>query len=346
MIIVKVYEHYWSTEVKHQQYLKQEVLISDDLASFWEAKFQIEWYDISKYNKVEIYEAWNPDVLKFKWFVKTVNKIATILNERVDVVCRSAKWLLQDRGALVGEEEIWTDVWLIVSRMMDRRNTLGDLREYQIDYSWWINMSYQLWASCSWIIQEIADQLDAYWTVRDNKIVISPLIWEDKTYWSWEVEIFFDTTSASNVKEVSEVQSDNRSNVVIWVNPDGSRTLAQEVTDYPYWLKVENFKVWDLWIKTAALLEKENVNKRTIKVVLDESNGFHLNIWDKVKLKIEWLVNISDYTWDVFVIKKTLTYKFWKAYEVVEVWEAVSTESTLSSLIESMNTKIDKLRVD
>jgi hypothetical protein len=140
MIVIKVYSNYRSNTVVYQQYLKQQIEIKDDLWAFSVAKFTMDSYRLQKYNKVEIYEAWTPDVLKFKWYVQDINKRATILREECEVVCRDAKGLLQNRWALYGFAEVSTPMPTVISNMMDWRNVFGDNWEYQIDYTTPIDM--------------------------------------------------------------------------------------------------------------------------------------------------------------------------------------------------------------
>jgi hypothetical protein len=178
----------------------------------------------------------------------------------------------------------------------------------------------------------------------DNKIVVSPLIGVDRTSWSWSVSLFFDWTSASNVKEVAETQSENRANVAIWISNDWSKLMVYDNEDYPYWLVIDNFQSGDLSVKTNSLLDRNNVDKRNISVLLDETKNMTVNVWDKLNLRIEGLNTIDDFIWSVFVVGKTTTYKYGKKYEIVEVGNSSSETWTLSSLIKNMNDKIDKIR--
>lgn len=344
MIVVRVYKNYWSDVVIHQQYLTDDIEIKDDLLSFSTATFKIDNYRIQKYNKVEIYEVWTPDKLKFKWVVKSITKTASALSEESELVCWDWKGLLQDRWPLYWYEEISTPLNTVVSRMMNLWNWLWDQWTYQIDYTDPIDMEYQLWTTCYNIIQELADQVGAFWTVKDGTIVMSEIIGQDKTFGSNTVSLFFDKSIASNVKNVYEEQGENRANIAIGIANDWAKLMKYQPEDYPYWVVIENFQTWDLEKKTLSLLEKNNIDKRSIGVELDENIDYNVSVWDKVNLTIEWLKTIDDFSWAVFVTSKTTTYKYGKRYEVIEVGNARTETGTLSSLIKMLNDKIDKIR--
>lgn len=233
---------------------------------------------------------------------------------------------------------------IVISKMMDHWNQLWDKWTYQIDYNTPIDMEYQLWTTCYNIIQELADQVGWYWVVRDWRIVVSPLVWQDKTIGSNEVKLFFDWTSASNVREVFETQSEWRANVAIGIGNDWGKLMVYDLEEYPYWVVIDNFQTWQLTEKTNSLLDRNNVDKRSIGVVLDEWKHYNVNVWDKVKLQVENMKTIEDFIWEVFVLSKNTVYKFGKKYESIEVWNAYATTWTLFNLIKSMNDKIDKIR--
>ena len=341
MIVIKVYENYWSNVVLFQTYLKQSVEIKYDLASFWVATFTLEDYIVHRNNKIEIYEAWSPDVLVFKWFVSNVEKTATVLSEKCVVTCWDGKWLLQERWPLYGYENVSTPLNTVVSDMMLLWNAMWDNWKYQIDYSDPIDMTYDLGTTCYNIIDELANQVWGYWTVKDDTIVMSPIIWEDKTN---TVEFFFDWTNASNVKQIVETQADARHNVAIGIGNDWGKLMVYNQRPYPYWVVIENFQTWDLEAKTNALLDKEDVDKRLLSVELDPNKDFNVNIWDKVRLRIENCKTIEDYNWEVFVVNKDVTYKFWKRYVAISLSDSTSTTATLAGLIRDINSKVDKIR--
>lgn len=344
MIVIKVYENYWSNVVLFQTYLKQSVEIKYDLSSFWVATFTIEDYIVHRNNKIEIYEAWSPDVLVFKWFVSNVEKTATVLSEKCVVTCWDAKWLLQERWPLYAYEEVSTPMPTVISNMMMLWNAMGDEWEYQVDYNDPIDMTYDLGTTCYNILDELANQVWGFWTVKDKKIVISPIIWEDKTSWSNTVEFFFDWTNASNVKQIVETQSDARHNVAIGIGNDWWKLMVYTQEPYPYWVVIENFQTGDLEEKTNALLDKENVDKRTLSVELDTTKQYNVNVGDRVLLRVEWLKTIEEFNWPILVTNKLTTYKFWKKYETVELGSVASTINTLAGLIKSINDKVDKIR--
>ncbi|HPC34026.1 MAG TPA: hypothetical protein PLP73_00010 [Candidatus Absconditabacterales bacterium] len=344
IVLIKVYSNYWSDVVIHQQYLKQEVEIIDDLGSFAIAKFTLREFKLQKYNKVEIYEAGNPDRLIFKGYVEDIKKTATILDEVGEVVCWDGKGLLQRRGPLYGYNEVSTPMNIVVSKMMDHRNEIGDNWVYQVDYSTPIDMEYDLGTTCYNILQELADQVQGYWTVKDNKIIISTMVGEDKTMGSNEIKLFFDGTNASNVKEVIETQTENRANVAIGIGNDGGKLMVYDLEDYPYGVVIDNFQTGQLTEKTNSLLDRNNVDKRSIGVVLDENMNYNVNIGDKVNLQVEGLKTIEDFVGEVFVLRKTITYRFGKKYEVVEVGNSSAVVGDLSSLIKNINDKVDKIR--
>jgi hypothetical protein len=167
------------------------------------------------------------------------------------------------------------------------------------------------------------------------------LIGQDKTQ---TMQFFFDWTSASNIKQITETQSEGRANVAIGIANDWAKLMVYEAEDYPYWVVIENFQTWDIEDKTNALLTKNNVDKRTLQVELDTDKTYDVEVWDKVTLRIEWLKTIEDFNWEVFVTSKTTTYKFGKKYETVELGNIATTTNTLAWLIKKINDKVDKIR--
>lgn len=341
MIVIKVYDNYWSDNVIFQEYLKQGVEIKNDLASFDVATFTIQDYMLHRNNKVEIYEAGSPDKLIFRWYVADIEKKATILSEACTVTCWDGKWLLQERWVLYWFEAVSTPLNIVVEDMMNLRNALWDHWTYQVDYSDPIDMTADLGSTCYNIIDELANQVSGYRTVSEGKIIVSPLIGQDKTQ---TMQFFFDGTSASNIKQITETQSEARANVAIGIANDGWKLMVYDAEDYPYWVVIENFQTWDLEEKTNALLNKNNVDKRALQVELDTTKSYDVQVWDKVTLKIEWLKTIENYNWEVLVTSKTTTYKFGKKYEVVELSNVATTTSTLAGLIKKINDKVDKIR--
>ena len=341
MIVIKVYDNYWSDNVIFQEYLKQGVEIKTDLASFGVATFTIEDYMLHRNNKVEIYEAGSPDKLIFRWYVSDIEKKATILSEACTVTCWDGKWLLQERWVLYGFEAVSTPLNTVVEDMMNLWNAFWDHWTYQVDYSDPIDMTADLGSTCYNIIDELANQVGWYWKVDNNKIIVSPLVWQDKTQ---TMQFFFDWTSASNIKQITETQSEGRANVAIGIANDWAKLMVYEAEDYPYWVVIENFQTWDIEDKTNALLTKNNVDKRTLQVELDTDKTYDVEVWDKVTLRIEWLKTIEDFNWEVFVTSKTTTYKFGKKYETVELGNIATTTNTLAWLIKKINDKVDKIR--
>lgn len=344
MIVIKVYDNYWSNVVLFQTYLKQSVEIKYDLSSFWVATFTLENYIVHRNNKIEIYEAWSPDVLVFKWYVSNVEKTATVLSEKCVVTCWDGKGLLQERWPLYGYEEVSTPMPIVVSHMMMLWNAMGDEWEYQVDYNDPIDITYDLGSTCYNILDELANQVWGYWTVKDKKIIISPIIWDDKTSWSNSIEFFFDWTSASNVKQIVETQSEARHNVAIGIGNDWGKLMVYTQEGYPYWVVIENFQTGDLEEKTNALLDRENVDKRTLSVELDPNKDFNVNVGDKVNLRIENCKTIEDYNGTVLVINKEVSYKFWKKYVSISLGNSATTTASLAGLIRDINSKVDKIR--
>lgn len=344
MIVIKVYENYWSNNIIFQEYLKQGVEIKNELGSFDTATFIIQDYMLHRWEKVEIYEAGTPDKLIFRWYVADIEKQATVLMETCTVTCWDWKWLLQERWVLYWFEAVSTPLNTIVEDMMNLWNAMWDHWTYDIDYTTPIDMTADLGSTCYNIIDELANEVWWYWSVDQWKIIISPLIWEDKTFWSNKMEFFFDWTNASNIKEIKETQAESRANVAIWISNDWSKLMVYDQEEVPYWVVIENFQTWDLEEKTAALLNKNNVDKRSLSVELDTNKTYNVNVWDKVILRIEWLRTIEDYNWPVYVVSKTTNYKFWKRYETVELSDVATTSQTLPWLIKKINDKIDKIR--
>lgn len=344
MIVIKIYEHYWSDTIIHQQYITHQVEIKDDLGYFSTATFRLDNYSIDKYNKVEIYEAGTLDILKFKWYVRDVNKRANILNETCEVTCWDGKGLLQERWPLYWYKEVSTPLNIVISNMLSLWNDIGDKRSYDIQYTTPIDIEYQLGSTCYNIIDELANQVGAYWRVRNGQILMADVVGKDKTIGSEQVRLFFDGTTASNVKEVFETQSEDRANVAIGISNEWGKLMLMDLELYPYGVVIENFQSWDLEKKTEALLDKNNVDKRSLWVVLDENRYYGVDVGDKVWLQVEGLKTIKDFSGEAFVLSKTTTYKAGKRYEVVEIGNVPSTSGTLVGLIKGMNDKIDKIR--
>lgn len=344
MLVAKIYENYRSDIIINQFFIKWTVSITEDLADFDVAEFSSTDILLAKYMKVEIYETWNPEILKFKWFIENVSNSVSVLNEISKVTCWGAKWLLQKRGALYWYDEISTPLNIVVSKMLDLWNDEWDNWEYWIDYTDPIDMEYWIWNSIYSLIQELADQVWWFWTVKNNKVIISPLIWEDKTSWGWSVTLFFDKSNNSNIKNILTNTEEDRYNIVVGIDDSWAKLLRKNPRTYSYWMIVETFKTWDIINKTEQLLADSDVETTTINVTLDESANINVNIWDKINVNISWSKLISDINTEMFVLKKLSTYEFGKRYEIISVWEKILKTNTLSWLIKDLWVKINKLR--
>lgn len=339
-LLIKVYENYRSTSESFNFFTTEKVIITKNLDSFDTAEFMSSWYEIVEYNKIEIYEAGNPDILVFKWLVYEPEKDISILKNETRILCRSERAIMDDRKVLVERDKSAT-VSSIVDELLQDYNMEG--RSYNVAFPDTINIEYSVWDEYSRIFDEIALQVWWYRDVQNGVVVMDYLLWSDKSFGSNRVDVLFTKSNGDNVDNVNIKWQSTRANIIIW--DDGNTThIEQNLTEWVvYGVKKERFLPWDLIQKTKKLLEKMNIRQRILNIKLDPNKNINAVVWDKLYVEISNVNDLEDIKWEVLVVKSETIYDNAQKQRQLFVWENVIQWDSLGDLITSIRNDINKI---
>lgn len=307
-LLLKVYEHQFDDTVITQEIINSEVVIEEDIKTFSIATFRMPLIKIEEYNIVEIYEVWNTDKRIFRGYVYEIKPIWRQFGE-VDIVCRGEKAIFNDRCVLSDKNYEDQDIKVILEDLLADYIPYWEDWLLEVDFIKDITLELKEWDDYFGVLDELADQCEAEWTIIDKKVLFKRNIWIDRSTGVNYQEITYNWLfpNNSNIWNIDVIGTATRYNVVIGRWEEKTRYTANWFIDRLYWVKFEDFRDWDLEEKTEKELENSNRNQRVYQVVV-EQNTINANIWDKIRLIVENTNSFYDIDSSVYVISKTTRY--------------------------------------
>ena len=336
-MIAKIYENQFSNTV---------IAIIDDINDFtmdlkinegsrWNLTIPFWDYELKPYNKIEFFEVINwEDILVFSGYIYNVviNLIWYNLEIRDENDLMNKKLVLSDKTYTTQtpwqilnditwdwETETWED-WQVISSVSDTITI--DFKEWDTFYS---------------VLNELSQQLQYNWLVKNQTIYFDEVVSEDKSTWPWFEEIVYnaDDNSETNISDIKLEYYWNISNLIIgWNNVE--KVLYKTTDTRGIIWEYRAFNDWDLTTQTEEYLNLKNkeIFNYSIEVLLDKTN---INLWDKVYLRIENTPNwLLDFESNVIVNNVKLEYKNAKIFKTISVNNSVLKRNLLSSRLENI----------
>lgn len=347
MILAKVYQNLFSTNVIVTEFVESVVKVEEDLANFDVATLEIPFFDwLSEDIKIELHEISNNiDTLIFSWFIFEIrprfDKIGL-----VKITARSQKALMLKRKVLL-PKNYNTTVQDILQDLIDDYNAYWEQWTLDTVYTNIINLELNVWDTYFDVINEIAEQIEAERDIIDSVVVLAWSLGEDKSTWSNYAEIVFNWRypSNNNVKDIELIGQADRSNIVIGIDKNWNRQREVDTSDgVIYGVSVVNFRNGDLVAKTQAELAKRNVDQRTYKVLVEANTVINVNKWDTVRISISDTIDIMDVEGTTTVVKKTTMYDNATKYIDIFVSSFKKADITTTSILNDIQKQIAYLK--
>lgn len=339
-MLIKIYENYWSSNEKFNFLTDEVIKIEQSLDTYDIAELFATWYEITEYNKIEIYETWIPDKLVFKWLVHETKKTISILQNETKILCRSERAIMWKRKVLVSRDKNDTVENIVNELMADYPR---DSWTTSIWFSQTIELEYNVWDDYESLLDEISLQCNGFWDIKDWVLIMNSILGEDKTWWSKKVDVIFTRKHWDNVRSVEIIWQSTKANIIIGEDDDKNTQTAMDISSgYIYGVEKFYFRNGDLAQKTLEMLNRLNIRQRILKVELDENMNVNANIGDKLNLEISNVENVEDIKSEVLVTKKTIEYIFADKVVNIEVWENIIKEDTLWNIIVGIKKELDR----
>jgi hypothetical protein len=339
-ILVKIYDNYRSTIEKSNFFTKEQITISESLDSFDTATLKANWYGITEYNKIEIYEAGIPDVLVFRWLVHETNKTISILKDETIITCRSERNIISTRRAIAARTKIDTVENIVTELLWDYPS---DSFTTGIWFDQVISISYKIGDQYSSIFDEIVLQCKWYWDIKDSVVLMDSMLGTDKTSGSSQISLAFTRTQGDNIKEINIIGQSTRANMVIWEN-SSTRHISQDLSSWiVWWVAKVKFFGWDLVEKTDNVLAKVKIRQRLLNISLDPNKIINAIVWDKLNLEISNVDSIEDISWVVLVTDRSIVYSRGRKKILLSVGTDVIKKDSLWEIILGIKKEVDLL---
>lgn len=353
MIIAKFFDWLWTWNVITQEPIISAVQIVEDLDGFSYATFSmpvIEW--IEEDIIVEIYNVELTDTLLFRWFIYQIKPI----REQfwiMDVTLRSEKAIFYRR---LTDSDVDFSGWQYVAPAIAAFLSLYNdnyWENWTIDCdvpstAWYvIHLETAKWDNYYDIFDEIADQVWAKWRVDNWKVIFRIDFFTDRSTWSLYQEASYDWRypSNANIKWIELIGTAKRANLIIVNDKDWNTHFEDSgYTGVLYWVAFQKLRTGDLEDKALQLLNKLNKLQRTYQVDL-EPNAIKADIGDKIKLRVENTNSLYDFTWDVYVTKKTTTIDKWATQIKYDLWLLNTTVENFDSFVNSIVKRVKLLEI-
>lgn len=307
--IIKIYNSLNDTRPKVTIEDFESLKFQEDLTSFssWSCTTsQIEW--ILKNDIIKIIEVGDTDNIIFNWFIDDLE----VWIEKINITFKDFKWLFQNKKVLSDKSFTNKTPKEIIDNLIADYNSRWDNWICTSDITTTITKQYKIWDNYFDIINEICDFLQIQWIIKNNEIIIKNFVWVDRTLNADFFEFIYNWTDIAE----NNIITINRKttpiyNIIIWIDKDNNKTIKQDNTSITNNWPIANtisVRVWSLEAITQAFLDFYKTEKYyyEIQSSLLEAN---LNIWDKVKVRIEEAGDYLDFEWNAFIIWKETTFE-------------------------------------
>ena len=171
------------------------------------------------------------------------------------------------------------------------------------------------------IFNELSETFLWAWTVKWNEIFFSEIIWEDKTSWSSFTEIIYNKNEPveNNLSDIKVVNYGTISNIIYWTDWTNVSVKTNPISIANFWPLSEyrNFREGNLSDDTQKYLDIKS-EEQLIYDISPDVNAIDVDLWDKIKLRIENVSEYLDIEWDVIVNTKETTFE-WNT-KIIKVW--------------------------
>lgn len=330
MLLVKIYQNQFDTTADIVEYIDWLVTIKDDIKSYSTMTIENILFDgITQFQKIELYEVIdNTDILVFKGYI---NNPQFSINKMV-LECRNEKWLMAKKLCL-SDKTYYLQSWL--SMIQDLLNDLNTAywENWTVSSSivTAISKDFKQWDNLFDIINEIADLLQAQWTVVDEQIIMETFVWEDKTIWPGFTEAIYNGNDnrENNINDAKIESFWTMANIIIWESAWTKYKLEDmsKVSQYGALWEYKTFRDWWLAYQVSQYLLERKEDQKILTVTL-EPFTIDADIGDKIAVRIESVNSYMNFTWNMFVTTKET--KYTNATKVINLWLAEKNIKTVS----------------
>ena len=332
-IVIKKIDQSWAIE--WQRFVDSVVTINKNLWDISSAQFSIPvWLSFGAFDRIKIFEVLNEDIEVFDWFVYNESTSIRVPDTEKNVFLRERKALFDNKVVLSPlseqtkpikerfEAALWPYVstyweqWVVSTSITKSLSTEMKSRDNLFDF-----------------FDSLCDEIGVYWTVVWNEIIISDILWVDRTQDNSQyIGIYYNWKAVNNtVKSIEVINQATKANLVYWYN-DNFTAVAVWVS---WWEQVlvstkqfRNCSMVALQEKTDNYLLEKNQPQQIIDVLLDDAAKLYnwtateeAEVWDKIQLRVENVDWIIDQDIELLVIEtstiydqadRTRVYKLWK----------------------------------
>lgn len=316
-LVLKVYDINWDISTQIQDIF--EATIDYDINNFASCSLKIpviEW--LTKYSKIELYEVNWEDTLIFAGYIYDL--IVSV--EEIELLGRSTKELMNKK--LVLNDKTYTNQTLttIMDDILDDWNTA-----YSENWTFYTNVTdlvskdFKIWDNIYDILEELSWLVWCVWDVIWTEIIVTDLLWEDKTDWVNYTALIYNGNDPyeSNITKPKTKSYSTVSNVIIGIDSNWKTTLSDATSITNFWALWESksFRDWDRADQTQLYLDSKKNEQRMFDFEIDVA-WLWVNAGDKLKLIIENANSYLNFEWDVFVNTKKIEYK--NRSKVENIW--------------------------
>lgn len=247
------------------------------------------------------------DEVIFDWYI---DELIPDLNT-INLVVKDFRQLMNKKACIQDYNFIWKTLQEIVETIVN---------DWNLEYSenWSVNANFSTktidkdlkeWDTFFDIFWELSPTFNCNWITNWTEIYFNEIIWEDKTSGANFTEIIYNTEEPveNNLSNIKISKYSTISNIIIWTDWTTKVKKTNPASINTYWPLIEykNFRPWNLDDDTQKYLDLKS-NPQFLYDIEPDINSINVNIWDKIRLRIE---NVSEYLnieWDVIVnTKKT-----------------------------------------
>lgn len=298
---------------------------------------------LKRMQKIEAYEvANNTDTLVFEGYIDSI--IPSI--DDLTLVCKNMKSIFLEQIVLTDKSYTTQTVDFIINDLLSEWNTAySESWTYSNTLTGTYSKDFKAGDKLYNVIDELSWLAGWIWTVKNNKVIITDLIWEDKSIGANFTEIVFNKLepSENNVVDIAIDNYATTKNVIMWSDWT-TKTTLDSISGEKALAEFKKFRVWDLTNQTQAYLDSKKFAQFMYRIKI-QLFTIKVNIWDKLYLRIENVSDYLNYSWNVIVNKLDITYKNWTRLEEIWVSSWYVYIDSFSNKINNLNDKINILNI-
>ena len=291
------------------------------------------WKEYDK-EVIEEYDLSYQDVKVFEWYIsRFMPKV-----DKIEIELTDNKGLMKKKNSLMWQEFIDTNISDILNTILDDFHTkTNELIELDMDMELDMPVTETIRVGQDFyrIIDNLVKRMWAFWTVENNKIIISDLLGIDRTSGDNFLELLYNPMNPqeNNIAEISPTSYDTQANVVVGINNETSHIEldAATIEDKGALCKYFRFNDGDLIEKTQNKLNTFK-NLQSLYSLTPES-GIEADVWDLISVNVENTNEYVDFQGNVLVTEKHLSVDNWTLMIDLEVWETVVEKQEFTKIL-------------